>query len=102
LDVEFAWKEGISRRWENALFLEHITDLILENFRGRQSHYSEDERATVVLKDNEGIYINGCQAKPGTGLFLRFKGKDNKDIFLQGNFFKGARIPIKRDDQNLN
>ena len=101
-DVEIEWEDEVSRRWENALFLERITDLALENFHGRQPHYSEDEQPAIVLKDSDGIYVNGCKAKLGTGIFLKFTGNANKNIFLQGNYFRDAEKPTLSDDPILN
>ncbi len=101
-DVEVDWEGEVSRRWENALFFEHITDLILKNFQSRQPHKNNDEESAIVLKDNDGIYINGCKADLGTGIFLKFAGKANKNIFLQGNYFQDARKPISADDPILN
>ena len=47
----------------------------------------------VVLDRVEDAVIHNCKASEGTEIFLRFQGKNTKDVVLTGNDFRLTKIP---------
>jgi hypothetical protein len=96
-DVEIIWKKPESKQWQSALYLEEIEGLELEGFCGRQAHLGEQSPA-LVLDRVEDALIRNCKALDGTEIFLRFQGKNTKDIVIAGNDFRRAKIPYICED----
>jgi hypothetical protein len=96
-DVEIIWKKPESKQWQSALYLEEIEGLELEGFCGRQAHLGEQSPA-LVLDRVEDAVIRNCKALDGTEIFLRFQGKNTKDIVIAGNDFRRAKIPYICED----
>jgi len=47
----------------------------------------------VLLNEVDDAVIRGCRAAEGTGTFLMFIGPGTKDILLERNDFRRARLP---------
>ena len=101
IDVEIDWEDEVSTRWENALFLEQITNFVLENFDSRQPRLIVEESAAIIVKDVNRGNITKCIAKPETGVFVNFRGNATNNIWLYGNNVKDAKIPFKYDSEKI-
>ncbi|MCK7480525.1 MAG: hypothetical protein M0C28_27310 [Candidatus Moduliflexus flocculans] len=47
----------------------------------------------VLLNQVDYAVVRDCRARPGTGTFLLFTGEGTKDILLERNDFRRARLP---------
>ncbi len=93
-DVEVRWAKPESKKWECALYLEDIRNLLLDNFSGRQSK-DRTEHPAVALKQVKHAMLRGCRALPATSIFFQFTGAGTRDIHLFGNDFTQAAIPYR-------
>ncbi len=91
-DVEVAWEEPGSGNWESALAFDEVEDLVLDGVSAGQAPGSVSAPA-VLLNQVDTAVIRDCRAKPGTGTFLLFSGEGTKDILLERNDFRRARLP---------
>ena len=48
----------------------------------------------VCLENVQGAFVHGCQARAGTGVFLRVEGQKTREIALSGNYLARAARPI--------
>lgn len=55
--------------------------------------------AAIVLDQVEGAVIRNCQALPGTGTFLRLRGRQTRDICLIGNELSMAGRPVSFSEE---
>ena len=93
-DVEVRWAKPESKKWECALYLEDIQNLVLDNFSGRQAKEGTEHPA-VALKQVKNAMLRGCRALPATSLFFLITGASTRDIHLYGNDFTQAAIPYR-------
>lgn len=94
-NVEIVWEEPEYHQWENAVLVENVQDLEVENLRARQAKMDDRSGAAVVLNQVHGAVVRNCRALPGTSIFLKIEGRDSRDIFLDGNDFSLARKPVE-------
>ena len=91
-DVEIAWESPGSPRWESGLAFSEVQDLALDGVRTVQAPTSETAPAILFDRVDDAV-IRDCQAAAGTGTFLLFTGEATKDILLERNDFRKARLP---------
>ena len=48
----------------------------------------------VCLENVQGAFVHGCQARAGTGVFLRVEGQKTREIALSSNYLARAARPI--------
>jgi polygalacturonase len=91
-DVEVVWEGPGSPKWESGLAFTEVQGLILDGVRAAQAPGAE--AAPAILFDHvDTAVIRNCQAADGTGTFLKFAGEGTKDILLERNDFRKARLP---------
>jgi hypothetical protein len=93
-NIEIFWEKPESNKWESALYVEDVKGLEIDGFSGRQAKLGSVV-AAVTLNRVERATVRDCQARAGTGTFLRVAGKTSGDICLVGNDFRQARSPYK-------
>jgi polygalacturonase len=91
-DVEIAWEEPGSAKWESALAFDEVSDLVLDGVSAVQAPGAADAPA-ILLNQVDYAVIRNCRAGAGTGTFLLFTGAGTKDILLERNDFRKARLP---------
>lgn len=94
-NVEIVWEKPWSEKWENAVYLENIQDVEVENLRARQARNDDLKSAALVMSQVERAIIRGCQAVPGTTTFLKICGQSSRDVFLTANEWSLARRPVE-------
>jgi polygalacturonase len=48
----------------------------------------------ISLQNVAGVFVHGCQAREGTGVFLHVEGEKTQRVVLRGNYLMRARRPI--------
>ncbi|NTV80057.1 MAG: hypothetical protein HGA24_01350 [Candidatus Aminicenantes bacterium] len=91
-DVEIAWEAPGSPKWGSGLAFAEIQSLTLDGVRAAQAPGTETAPA-ILLDQVDNAVIRNCQAADGTGTFLVFAGEATKDILLERNDFRKARLP---------
>lgn len=89
--VEVTWKEPALAAWRSALYFEDVAGLELDSFAGRGA-WLDRNVPTVVLTNVAGATVRNCRALDGTPVFLHVGGARNRDIKLQGNDLRAARM----------
>lgn len=56
----------------------------------------EAEAPAVQLRDVRDVFVHGCRAAAGTGVFLHVEGAGSAGIVLAGNDLSRARLPVQR------
>ena len=91
-DVEVVWEEPGSAKWESGLAFEEVQGLTLDGVTAVQAPGATSSPA-IVLHQVEDAIIRDCRAAEGTGTFLVFSGEGTKNILLERNDFRKARLP---------
>jgi len=91
-DVEVVWEAPFSPKWQSGLAFDEVRDLVLDGVRAVQAP-GADAAPAVLLNQVERALIRDCQAAEGTGTFLLFTGEATKDVLLERNDFRKARLP---------
>ena len=91
-DVEVVWEGPGSAKWESGLAFEEIRGLILDGVTAGQAPGAASAPA-VLLHQVEDAIIRDCRAAEGTATFLLFSGEGTKNILLERNDFRKARLP---------
>lgn len=58
-----------------------------------------EQEPVMRMKNVSGALIHGCQAAPGTGVYLALAGEDTQDILLSGNFLAQAAQLVQRSPE---
>jgi hypothetical protein len=93
-DVEVSWDKPALDAWKSALDLEDIRGLVLDGFFGNAAWPDRNDPAVMFNRVSEAV-VRNARAQDGTRLFLEIKGRDSRDILLQGNDLRKARVPWK-------
>jgi len=91
-DVEVVWEGPASERWRSAVAFEDVQGLVLDGVAAVQAPGAESAPA-VLLNEVDTAVIRNCRAADGTGTFLTFAGAGTKDILLERNDLRKARLP---------
>ena len=91
-DFEVAWDKPILDKWESALYFEDVNGLELDHFAG-QSVRSDRGIPVVVFNKVADATIRNSRALDDTQVFLKVLGTESRDIYLQGNDFRRAKVP---------
>jgi hypothetical protein len=91
-DVEVVWEEPGSAKWESGLAFDEVKGLTLDGVTAVQAPGAASAPA-LVLHQIEDALIRDCRAAEGTGTFLLFSGEGTKNILLERNDFRKARLP---------
>jgi hypothetical protein len=91
-DVEVVWEGPGSPKWESGLAFAEVQGLILDGVRAVQAPGTGSAPA-ILFDQVDYAVIRNCQAADGTGTFLKFAGEGTKDILLERNDFRKARLP---------
>jgi len=79
-------------KWESGLAFEEIRGPILDGVTAGQAPGAASAPA-ILLHQVEDAIIRDCRAAEGTGTFLLFSGEGTKNILLERNDFRKARLP---------
>jgi hypothetical protein len=95
-DVEVSWEKPALEAWQSALYFEEVNGLRLDGFTGRGGRL---DRATpaVVLKQVADALVCHSRAVDSTTVFVRVTGPDSRDICLQENDLRRAKVPVQLD-----
>ncbi len=91
-DVEVVWETPGSAKWESGLAFEEVQGLTLDGVTAVQAPGAASAPA-VFLHQVADALIRDCRAAEGTGTFLLFSGEGTKNILLERNDFRKARLP---------
>ncbi|MCB0855430.1 MAG: right-handed parallel beta-helix repeat-containing protein, partial [Bacteroidetes bacterium] len=82
-NVSVKWdSEKTEPKWANALYLNHVNDLRISDFRGRQG-LLESERPVIVMRNVKKAFINNIEAEVGTKKLIEILGKETENIRLR-------------------
>ncbi len=95
-NVEIFWEDPIPPNWKNALDLQDVRDVELDNISARQSRPG-DAAPAVVFDQADGVVVRNARPQEGTGTFLEFKGDRTKRVVLRDNDFRRARVPYRAE-----
>ena len=95
-DVEVSWARPALAQWKSALYFEDVRGLVLDDFAGRGAWPDRDVPA-VVLNQVSDATLRRSRALDGTTVFLKVMGPGSRDIWLQGNDLRKARVPYQLD-----
>jgi len=87
-NVTVAW-EGASGYWQGALKCEHVEDLELNAFKGRQFQEGANLPA-ITLANCRRSWVHNCDAPWKTSLFLAIEGKDTQAVTALANNLAAA------------
>jgi len=91
-DVEIVWEGPASEKWQSALALDEVQGLVLDGVTAVQSP-GLDTAPAVLMNQVDDAVVRNCRAADGTGTFLILAGAGTKDILLERNDFRKARLP---------
>ncbi len=91
-DVEIAWEGPPSEKWRSALALDEVQGLVLDGVAAVQAP-GADQAPAVLLDQVDFAVVRNCRAAEGTGTFLLLSGEGTRDILLERNDFRRARLP---------
>jgi hypothetical protein len=91
-DVEVVWRGPGSDKWRSAVAFDEVQGLVLDGIVAGQAP-GADAAPAVLLNQVDTAVIRNCQAIDGAGTFLLFTGEGTKDILLERNDFRKARLP---------
>jgi hypothetical protein len=91
-DVEIVWEGPPSDKWRSALALDEVQGFTLDGIAASQAPGAEKAPAMLLNQVDYGV-IRNCRAADGTGTFLLLTGEGTKDILLERNDFRKARLP---------
>ena len=84
----------------SAVFADHVEDMVVEGFRGRQS-VPDSDLPVLNLRDCRGVHIDGCRAPAGTGTLLQVEGAETVDVSVTNSDLRTAREVVRfADDAN--
>jgi hypothetical protein len=93
-EVEVFWEKPALEAWKSALYFEEVTGLELDVVAGRAAWPGRDVPA-VVLNNVMGASVRRSRAIEGANVFLKITGPLSRDICVEGNDFRHAKIPIQ-------
>lgn len=96
-DVEIAWEGPASGKWRSALSLDEVRGVVLDGVTAVQAPGAEAAPA-VRLNQVDFAVVRNCAAAAGTGTFLSLLGEGTKDILLERNDLRRARLPYAFGD----
>ena len=96
-DVEIAWEGEPYQAWQSALALDEVENVVLDGVTAAQAPNAEKAPAILMNLVDFGV-VRNCRAADGTGIFLRLTGKGTKDILLERNDLRKARLPYSVGD----
>ena len=91
-DVEIAWEGPGYASWRSALILDEVRDAVLDGVTAGPAPGSENA-AAVLLNEVDFAVVRNCAAAEGTDTFLALSGEGTKDILLERNDLRRARLP---------
>lgn len=91
-DVEIAWEGPGYAPWRTALTLDEVRDAVLDGVTAGPAPGEEDAPA-VLLNEVDFAVVRNCAAAEGTDTFLVLSGEGTKDILLERNDLRRARLP---------
>ena len=90
--LEIAWEGAPSEKWRSALAFDQVQGLALDGITAVQAP-GADQAPAILLHEVDFAVVRSCQAAPGTGTFLLLTGAGTKDVLLERNDFRRARLP---------
>jgi hypothetical protein len=94
-DVAVTWEKPSLKAWQSALYFEDISGLDLNGVAGRGA--TQDVPA-VLLNNVAGAVIQKSRVSEGTGVFFKALGRESREIRLQGNDLRRAKVPYQIDE----
>jgi len=91
-DVEIVWEGPPSEKWRSALALDEVQGLVLDGITAVQAP-GADKAPAVLFHQVDFAVVRSCRAAEGTGTFLLLTGEGTKDILLERNDLRRARLP---------
>ena len=93
--VEIEWGALGPDQWHSALVVENARGLILDGVSAGPAPTGPDAPA-VILKAVQGATVRNCQAQAGTAPFVHLAGAETRDVVVQGNDTRLARVAVDR------
>jgi len=93
--MEVSWKKPAPQSWKNALYLENTSSLEIDRFVGQGA--PERDESVVVFNNVAEATLRRSRANENTPLFLQITGTRTREIQIEGNDFKRARVPYQID-----
>lgn len=97
-DIEVAWEPPALDTWKSALAFDKVQGLRVEGFAGR-SAWPEREVPALLFNEVADAVVRQARAGEGTTVFLKVSGPGSREICLQGNDLRHAKIPFRLGEQ---
>jgi hypothetical protein len=92
--VRILWDLGEPPLERHALFGAHLEDVRIHGFTGRQS-VPGGWLPVISFDDVKDVFISGSRADPGAGVFVSLKATPPREVVLEGNDLRNARLELK-------
>ena len=96
-DLEVSWEKPELNQWQSALYFQDVQGLKLDGFTGGPAKLQTDTPA-VVFERVEDAAISNSRARPGTRVFLKVKGPQNRRVYLINNELHDVRSHYLADE----
>jgi hypothetical protein len=93
-NVEVTWDKPALETWKSALYFDEVSGLDLDGVSARPA-WPERDVSVVRLHNVTGASVRRARALEGTRVFLGITGEDTREVRVQGNDFRHARIPCQ-------
>ena len=90
-NLRLRWDNELAKVWRDGLFVERAKDVTVSGCALSQPHPGDG--AAVRCRDTEDLLATGCQALPGTHIFLDASGASAGAARLLANDFSRAERP---------
>ena len=93
-NVEVIWDKPALDRWESALSFNSIEGLEVDGFTGRPA-WIDREFPAISFTNVADAVVRNSKAAQGTNVFLKISGSGSRDVALEGNDFRLAKVPYQ-------
>lgn len=90
-DVGVYWEGSTYPQWQSALVVEDVKGLTIDGFNG--SAANADKPVMILNQVEHGLITRSSSVQPA-GTYVQVKGNQSKDIVLNGNDFRGVKVPF--------
>jgi len=92
-DVSVVWEKPALKEWRSAAYFEDVRGLELDGFAARGA----DDAPAVVLNNVAEATVRHSKAFDGTATFLNVMGKESRDIRVEENDLRKAKVALQMD-----
>ena len=92
-DIRVVWDTSEAPQERHAVYAARVEDLRIAELSARQAA-PDGKLAVIGLDAARNVFISGCRAGAGAGLFVGLRGVSEEEVVLAGNDLHKARRPV--------